>query len=579
TRRTAVSVSKSSPCSTLTDDGNCNGNPCLDLFLNFRDAEKASAGRNHLEELLSLAWSHNPLTALKLIYKILQDYSCGIGKEDTFRTVTFWLHNNHPKTLARNVVPIAGLFLYFLQFCFLLRPHLDLEEERQSKLVGDITLIAYERAHDIEGQDVSQQHQQKAAVVERYERDPEYRFFHEFISDIFVECLKSDIEKLKKKNLKQPNDDQDNWWKITSAADSCLSLSNNFSDSALLLQSIARKVFPRESYPEYQGVEEAEYADSVLDRLTEEVLLPMDKLDEAYKCDNSTDDTYLEKLKARQKYWENLKADKSKIEADALLPHQILSYVNHWNFAQVAELQWKAMVEGIKKQGKLNGKKIFNNCLALCDVASMLDIDMQNLDVSVGLTLLMSELNEEPWKGKVIDFSESPQLHLIKGDELKHRYDFLTRRMACESSWKLKVNFQKVFDLILEEAVNVNLKPEQMIKKVFVFPGSPYFYNSWTRSEEKDSDNSWKTMYEGIQRKFKENGYDNAVPQIVSWNISDYEPRKWMVPSTKPGVTILDNYSDDLLKLFLDNGGEIIPELSMEAAISGEEYQKLVVVD
>ncbi|CAB4280589.1 unnamed protein product [Prunus armeniaca] len=508
TRRTAVSISKSSPSSTLTDDGNCNGNPCLDLFLNFRDAEKAGAGR----------------------------------EEDTFRTVTFWLHNNHPKTLARNVVPIAGLFLYFLQFCFLLRPHLDLEEERQSKLVGDITLIAYQRAHDIEGQDVSQQ---KAAVVES-----------------------------------KPNDDQDNWWKITSAADSCLSLSNNFSDSALLLQSIARKVFPRESYPEYQGVEEAEYADSVLDRLTKEVLLPMDKLDEAYKCDDSTDDTYLEKLKARQKYWENLKADKSKIEADALLPHQILSYVNHWNFAQVAELQWKAMVEGIKKQGKLNGKKILNNCLALCDVASMLDIDMQNLDVSVGLTLLMSELNEEPWKGKVIDFSESPQLHLIKGDELKHRYDFLTRRMACESSWKLKVNFQKVFDLILEEAVNVNLKPEQMIKKMFVFPGSPYFNNSWTKSEDKDSDNSWKTMYEGIQRKFKENGYDNAVPQIVNWKISDYEPRKWMVPSTKPGVTMLDNYSDDLLKLyFLDNGGEIIPELSMEAAISGEEYQKLVVVD
>ncbi|CAL9030872.1 unnamed protein product [Prunus brigantina] len=209
----------------------------------------------------------------------------------------------------------------------------------------------------------------------------------------------------------------------------------------------------------------------------------------------------------------------------------------------------------------------------------MLDSDMQNVDVSVGLTLLMSELNEEPWKGKVIDFSESPQLHLIKGDELKHRYDFLTRRMACKSSWKLKVNFQKVFDLILEEAVNVNLKPEQMIKKVFVFTRSSYFNNSWTKSEDEDSDNSWKTMYEGIQRKFKENGYDNAVPQIVNWIVSDYEPRKWMVPSTKPGVTMLDNYSDDLLKLFLDNGGEIIPELSMEAAISGEEYQKLVVVD
>lgn len=194
----------------------------------------------------------------------------------------------------------------------------------------------------------------------------------------------------------------------------------------------------------------------------------MDKLDKPYKYDDCTDETYVEKLKARQKYWEKVKADKSKIDVDALLRHQILSYVNHWNFAQVAELQWRAMVEGIKKQGKLNAKKIFNNCLALCNVWSMYS-NMQDLDVSVGLTLLMSELNEEPWKGKVFDFSDSPQLHLIKGDELKLGYDFLTRRLSCKRSWNLKINFQKVFDLILEEAVNANLKPEQMIKKVFVF--------------------------------------------------------------------------------------------------------------
>ncbi|XP_020420360.1 uncharacterized protein LOC18777260 [Prunus persica] len=511
TRRTAVSVSKSSPSSTLTDDGNCNGNPCLDLFLNFRYAEKAGAGRNHLEELLSLAWSHNPLTALKLIYKILQDCSFGTGEEDTFRTVTFWIHNNHPKTLARNVTPIAG-------------------------------------AHDIEGQDVSQQHQQNAAVVERYEHDPEYRFFHEFISDIFVECLKSDIEKLKKKNSKQPNDDQDNWWKITSAADSCLSLGNNFSDSALLLQSIARKVFPRESYPEYRGVEEAEYADSVRDRLTKEVLLPMDKLDEAYKYYGSTDDTYLEKLKAHQKYWENLKVDKSKIEADALLPHQILSYVNHWNFAQVAELQWKAMVEGIKKQGKLNGKKILNNCLAVCNLRYMFKPGMRSMDASVGFALLMSELNEEPWKGKV--------------------------------------DFEKVLDLILEEAVNGNLKPEQMIKKVFVFTDSTDFDNARSKpnneeSDDEDSVNSWKIIYEGIQRKYKEKGYDNAVPHIMYWKMWSClsDPRWWVKSSEQPGVTTLEGTADNLLKLVLDNGGEISLDLIMEATISGKEYQKLLVVD
>ncbi|PQM40531.1 uncharacterized protein Pyn_22035 [Prunus yedoensis var. nudiflora] len=393
-------------------------------------------------------------------------------------------------------------------------------------------------------------------AVERYERDPEYCFLHEFISDIFAECLKSDIEKLKHQNLKHSDDDddeKDNWSKITDAATSCLSMGTNFNDPTLLRQSIARKVFPRESYPEYQGVEETDYADSVLDRLRKEVLLPLDKLDKAYESQDRVVEKYLEEVKAR----------KSKIAPDALLPHQIIRYVNHWNFGQVAELRWKAMVEVIKKKGKLNGKKILNNCLAVCNLQSMFKPGMRSMDSSVGFTLLMSELNEEPWKGKV---------------------RLLTRRVPYNWCWK--VDFEKVLDLILEEAVNGNLKPEQMIKKVFVFTESTDFDYARSKpnneeSDNEDSDNSWKTIYEGIQRKYKEKGYDNAVPHIVYWKMWSClsDPRWWVKSSEQPGVTMLEGTADNLLKLVLDNGGEISLELIMEATISGKEYQKLLVVD
>ncbi|PQQ21749.1 uncharacterized protein Pyn_38148 [Prunus yedoensis var. nudiflora] len=153
---------------------------------------------------------------------------------------------------------------------------------------------------------------------------------------------------------------------------------------------------------------------------------------------------------------------------------------------EVAELQWKAMVEGIKKQGKLNGKKILNNCLAICNLQSMFKPGMRSMDSSVGLTLLMSELNEEPWKGKV---------------------RLLTRRVPYNWCWK--VDFEKVLDLILEEAVNGNLKPEQMIKKSC---------------------------------------------------LSD--PRWWVKSSEQPGVKMPEGTADNLLKLVLDNGGEISWNLS-----------------
>lgn len=45
----------------------------------------------------------------------------------------------------------------------------------------------------------------------------------------------------------------------------------------LLCESIARRVFPRESCPEYEGIEEVYYAYRIRDRLRKEVLVPLRK--------------------------------------------------------------------------------------------------------------------------------------------------------------------------------------------------------------------------------------------------------------------------------------------------------------
>jgi hypothetical protein len=59
--------------------------------------------------------------------------------------------------------------------------------------------------------------------------------------------------------------------------------------------------------------------------------------------------------------------------------------------------------------------------------------------------------------------------------------------------WNMNTDFQKVFDLILEVAVNGNLKEDQMIKRVFVFSDMEF---------DQASTNNWETDYEVIQRKF-----------------------------------------------------------------------------
>ena len=70
-----------------------------------------------------------------------------------------------------------------------------------------------------------------------------------------------------------------------------------------------------------------------------------------------------------------------------------------------------------------------------------------HLDVCVALGLLISELSEQPWAGRVITFSSDPAIHAIKGDTLRQKLSFVE-----SMEWGCTTNFQAVFDRILRTA-------------------------------------------------------------------------------------------------------------------------------
>ncbi|CAD6338843.1 unnamed protein product [Miscanthus lutarioriparius] len=125
-----------------------------------------------------------------------------------------------------------------------------------------------------------------------------------------------------------------------------------------------------------------------------------------------------------------------------------------------------------------------------------------------------------------------------------------------------------VFDKLLSVAVGGNLPPERMVRKVFVFSDMEF---------DQASSRPWETDYEAITRKFTEAGYGAVVPQIVFGNLRD----SMSVPVTagQKGVAMGSGFSKNLVKLFLDNDGILTPRAIMEKAISGQEYQNLIVYD
>ncbi|XP_023642464.1 uncharacterized protein LOC17893112 isoform X3 [Capsella rubella] len=618
-KSTKLNVNASPPMG-YTENGSATylsaGNPCLDFFFHV----VPYTPKESLEKRLHDAWGHDALTTLKLICNLRGVRGTGKSDKEGFYTAALWLHGHHPKTLACNLEAIStfGYFKDLPEILYRILKGSEVRDNQKSEWLETKGGASRRRRarFSLETSTASYGGQEKARAsldrkqkkislgkeaFTRYSHDPEYRFLHERVSDLFASQLKSDLEFLASG---QQNE-------ISLAAKWCPSIDSSFDKATLLCESIARKIFPRESFPEYEGVEEAHYAYRVRDRLRKQVLVPLRKtlqLPEVYMgasdwaslpynrvasvAMKSYKEAFLKHdAKRFQQYLEDAFSGKTTVAAGAVLPHEIIRELNGRDGGQVAELQWKRMVDDLKQKGSLS------NCMAICDVSG--SMHGEPMEVSVALGLLVSELSEEPWRGKLITFSENPQLHLVEGDYLRSKAAFV-RRMQ----WDMNTDFQKVFDLILEVAVKGKLKPEEMIKRVFVFSDMEFdqastsntsYNNRWGRSSyDSEEVDGWETDYEVIVSKYREKGYGEAVPQIVFWNLR--HSRSTPVLGNKKGVALVSGFSKNLLELFLEHDGEIDPltikeddDISkvgeidpimiMEAAISKDEYKSLVVVD
>lgn len=401
-------------------------------------------------------------------------------------------------------------------------------------------------------------------ALKRYLEDSRYRALHDLIAEIFTTLLSKDLEALKLGKVKG----------ISLAAKWCPSLDSSYDRSTLLCENIARRLFPRE---DFNTEEDRHYVYRARDRLRKQVLVPLRKalqLPEVYMSSNlwgelpyervasvamkNYNDIFMKHDAARfTVYLEDVEAGKKKIAAGALLPHEIIEQALESNgsaAASVAEMQWKRMVEDMKKEGK------FSNTLAVCDVSG--SMSGTPMEVCIALGLLVSEISDEPWKGHVMTFSESPQLHLVTGNSLIEKYTF-TQSM----DWGMNTDFQKVFDVILNMAAKCRLEPEKMIKQLLVFSDMEF---------DEASANPWKTDYMVIKNKFRDAGY-GVPPRIVFWNLRDSISTP--VLKEEEGVAMVSGFSKNQLKLFVESNGDINPMMAMKKAIEGKLFERLRIVD
>lgn len=246
-------------------------------------------------------------------------------------------------------------------------------------------------------------------------------------------------------------------------------------------------------------------------------------------------------------YLEKLKKGETKVNAGAIYPYNIVQTMKQGSW-ELANEQWKALpnfMEGTTER-----------ILPVVDVSgsmsSIVSGSISCLDVAVSLGLYISERNEGVFKDSFITFSEKPQLEKVSGT-LKERYD-----QMLVADWGMSTNLEKVFELILNQAIKHSVSPEDMPSKILIM--SDMEFNQASRHSE--------SAIQMIRRMYEESGY--SLPQVIFWNIQSRN-KNFPVRCDESGTALISGLSPSIVKSVL-GGKQMTPVSIMNETINSERY-------
>jgi hypothetical protein len=287
-----------------------------------------------------------------------------------------------------------------------------------------------------------------------------------------------------------------------------------------------------------------------------------------------------------KKYLEDVAANVKKINVTGILPHELVGvYIKDMEkyskdeMCQTTEMQWKAIVENVRKSGN------FDNAISIVDVSgSMFNANNGSIpaQVAIALGIITALCCKGDFANKIITFSENPQLvDLIKKAKIKNEGDEASSSCSVPSlieciknitgvNFGFSTDFLKCNQEIINYAIKYNVPQDKMPKKLFVFTDMQFnsaisqsleSYGSFGSFEEyrnsRNNTNALDTVYKSIVKLYEANNY--KAPKFIFWNLNSDSKEVFPVNCDTEGTAIVSGFSEQLLKIFM-NYDEFKPE-------------------
>lgn len=449
---------------------------------------------------------------------------------------------------------------------------------------------------------------QKAKKIQRFNRatdlfnnDANYRALHLIVARLFAYQLKADAETLKSgKNLSQislaakwapsPDEFQDkHTWVVGSITellyshnDICPHVDKNDRAQYLMFARWSLRKLILSPLRQQLEIVERNISANTFDKINYERVpsLAMEKHQGTFaKKDEAHFNDYLDKVASG---FANISGA---ILLPSLMVHKVRkrynavkkkSVVQRAAELRVMEGQWKSIVKRIRESGTIS------SAIAVCDVSGSMDDptfpDGTNpMCSAIGLSLLLAEVVDGPFGGHIITFHSHPSIVEVGGPTDQRSFcekvDFISR-----TDWGMNTDFVAVFEkLILPVAIENKIKPEDMIKQVFVFSDMQFDeaaneYDHEAANEDGASQQSqWSSSFERVKGLYSDAGYE--MPTLVFWNLAgSREIVSKPVTAEEPGTALVSGYSQGQLKMFLDGGK--FDDLEMEETMEDADMRE-----
>ena len=269
-------------------------------------------------------------------------------------------------------------------------------------------------------------------------------------------------------------------------------------------------------------------------------------------------------------YIQNIAQGQSKVNAETLLPHQLIERYNRriWGVhsEQFIDVLWKNLPDFLK--GIKNDK-----ILPVIDTSgSMWCGKPKCIDVSVGLGIYLAERNSGVFQDHFITFSEYPQLQKIEGLTFTERLKFVKG-----SDWGMNTDLEAVFDLILQRAQICDITQEEMPNSILIL----------SDMEFDEACENGHTVFESVRSKYKKSKY--TIPTLVFWNLMSRHDN-FPVQANENGVILMSGFSASSLRYIFGEETEIIetdnttaqtstinPIVVMNKVIQSECYNNIII--